>query len=141
MENENPLKSSKVGWPFWIPVILTTIPFTILFLHLSPDYKSYPWWKTAMAGIVGLVPAMLLGLIIQTLWAIVVAVAKGKFILVDFFFTFLLLAFGAGLTLFNLRENVLDTNTESLVFFFIIVPLIGFYVRKRTKRKANNFKN
>ena len=88
-----------------------------------------------MAGIVGLIPAILLGLIVQTLWAIVVAVAKGHFILVDFFFALLLLAFGAGLTWFNLRENILDANTESLIFFFIIVPLIGFYVRKRTKDK------
>jgi hypothetical protein len=135
VENENPLKSSKVGWPFWIPVILTTIPFTIFFLHLSPDYKSYPWWKTGMAGIVGLVPALLLGLVIQTIWAIVVAVAKGNFILIDFFFALLLLAFGAGLTWFNLRENVLDMDTDILIFFFIIVPLIGFYVRKRIKDK------
>jgi hypothetical protein len=135
MENENPMKSSKVGWPFWIPVILTTISFTILFLHLSPDYKSFPWWKIGMAGIIGLVPAMVLGLIVQTLWAIVVAITKGNFILVDFFFALLLLTFGAGLTWFNLRENILDGNNESLIFFLIIVPLIGFYVSKRIKEK------
>jgi hypothetical protein len=136
MENEiSPLKSSKVGWPFWIPTILTTIPFTILFLHLFPDHEPLPWWKITMAGIIGLMPAMVLGLIVQTLCAIVVAAAKGNFILVDCFFAFLLLAFCAGLTWFNLREGVVFSETEIWVFFIVLTPLVGFYVRRRTKRK------
>jgi hypothetical protein len=135
MENAlPPLKSSKVGWPFWILTILTTIPFTILFLHLSPDHEPLPWWKITMAGIIGLMPAMVLGLIVQTLWAIVVAVAKGNFILVDCFFALLLLAFCAGLTWFNLREGVMYSETEIWVFFIVLTPLVGFYVRKRNKR-------
>ena len=136
MEKEIPPPgSSKVGWPFWITAILTTVPFTILFLHISPDYKSFPWWKIAMAGIVGLMPAVILGLIVQTLWDIVIAIAKGNFILVDFLFALLLLAFFAGLTWFNLREGILDSGKESWIFFIVIVPLIGFYVRKRIQRK------
>jgi hypothetical protein len=135
MENETPLKSSKVGWPFWIPVILTTIPFTVFFLHLSPDYKTFPWWKTAMAGIVGLIPAMVVGLFVQLLWGVVVAIAKGNFILVDFLFALLLLAFGAGLIWINLRENIVESDGEILIYFSIIVPLVGFYIRKRTKQE------
>jgi hypothetical protein len=135
MENEIPQPgSSRIGWPFWIPTILATVPFTILFLHSCSDYKTFPWWKTGMAGVVGLAPAMLLGLIVQTLWAIVVAVAKGNFILVDFFFMLLLLAFGAGLTWLNLRENIMSSQTEIWLFLIVITPLVGFYVRKRTKR-------
>ena len=87
-----------------------------------------------MAGIVGLMPAMVLGLIIQTLWAIVTAVAKGNFILVDCFFALLLLAFCAGLTWFNLREGVMYSETEIWVFFIVLTPLVGFYVRNRIKR-------
>ena len=89
-----------------------------------------------MAGIIGLMPAMIVGLIVQLLWDIVVAIAKGNFILIDFFFVLLLLAFGAGLTWFNLRENIADSDRQSeWLFALIISPLIGLYVRKRMKRK------
>jgi hypothetical protein len=137
MENEiPPQKSSKVGCPFWIPTILTVVPFTILFLHFVPKDVSLPWWKIIMAGVIGLMPAMVLGLIVQTLWAIVIAVAKGNFILLDFFFALLLLAFCAGLTWFNFKEGVMLSETEIwVVFIFVLTPLIGFYVRKRIKQK------
>jgi len=86
-----------------------------------------------MAGIIGLMPAMILGLTVQTLWAIAVAVAKGNFILVDFFFVLLLLALGGGLAWFNIRENILDSEAEQWIYYLIIVSVIGFYIRKRLK--------
>jgi hypothetical protein len=137
MENDaTPPGSSKVGWPFWIPTILTTFPFTLLFLHFVSSTESLSCWKIVMALVIGLAPAMVTGLIVQTVWAIVAAMAKGNFIIMDFFFVLLILAICAGFTWLNMRFDHDSSETQlSLVFWIILFPAIGFYVRKRIKQR------
>src|SRR5260370_41677384 len=95
MQNEaEQMRSSPVGWPFWVSVLVTAVPFTILFGFFATRQPHDPiaWWEWALALPLGLMPAMLLGLVVQTVWSICISAAHGVFGLVDGVFALLLLA-------------------------------------------------
>lgn len=131
------VKSSRVGWPFWIPVILTAIPFTVLFgvFATNGPHDPIPWWEWIFAIPIGLTPALLLGLVVQTLWSIGIAAKQKRFTLLDGLFAVFLLALGGILGWICWRNGVPVTDTIiGLYFFLVLLPLVRIYVRKRSKQ-------
>lgn len=125
--------SSKVGLLFWLVVVSSNIPFTLLFLHLVADNpSSLEWWKWPLAVIIGLLPALLLGLIIQTIWDLVEATLKGFVKLTDYLFMTCLLGVSLcfGWFLWCIPEPW-GNNMSMAVLEVVLFPLIGFYFRKR----------
>jgi hypothetical protein len=131
------IASSKVGWPFWIPVIIFTIPFTMLFLHLFSDGSSSlrPWWQPLVVLPVGLMPSLLIGLIVQTIWDVSTSAARGKFTIIDAAFCLFLLALCAVFAWVSLKwPNIFSDNFPAHFLWLVLLPLITLYIRKRKKQ-------
>jgi hypothetical protein len=130
-------KSPPVGWPFWTPVLLTTIPFTLLFRFFvnSTPHDPIPWWDWIFAIPIGLLPALLLGLIVQTLWSVGVAVKQKRFTPFDGLFALLMLALSAipGWLYWRIGERF-DCTIITTFIYLVIWPLVGIYARKRGKQ-------
>ena len=137
MQNEPAqIKSSRVGWPFWISVFLATIPFTVVFgvwVTRNP-HDPISWWEWLFAIPIGLMPAMVLGLVVQTIWSICVAAKQSTFRLLDGVFVLLLLVLcGVAGWMYWLLGDRFEDVVLTLFFFVIIWPLIRIYLRRRTK--------
>jgi hypothetical protein len=129
--------SPVVGWPFWIPVFLTAIPFTVLFgiWVTQSTHESLSWWLWMLAVPIGLMPAIILGLIVQTVWGIGVAAREGRFDWFDAVFAVLLLLLCAGLGfLYWLSEQWFEVVIRAY-FLLIIVPMVGLYVQRRERSR------
>jgi len=131
-----PVQSSRVGWPFWIPVLLTAIPFTVGFGVWATRNPHDPiaWWEWLFAIPIGLMPAMVLGLVVQTIWSCCVAARRREFGLLDGLFALLLLVLCVipGWLYWRLEDRFEDAG---LTFFWLVIicPLIRIYVRRRSK--------
>lgn len=137
------LKRSRIGWPFWIPVLLTTIPFTVLFgiLVTSSPHDPISWWEWFFAIPIGLLPALVLGLVVQTLWSIGIAAQQKRFRWFDGLFDLVMLTLGAIPGWIYSRASERFQSSMTLYFFVIlyfslvIYPLLHIYVRRRSKAK------
>jgi hypothetical protein len=133
--------SSVVGWPFWIPVLLTAIPFTVLFgiWAIQSTHESLSWWLWMLAVPIGLMPAMILGLIVQTVWGICVAVRENRFDLFDALFAVFLLLLCAGLGFLYWLPELWFEGVMRAYVLLIIAPVLGLYVhrRERSRRMLN----
>ena len=129
--------SSVVGWPFWVPVFLTAISFTVLFgiWVIRSTHEPLSWWLWMLAVPIGLMPAMILGLIVQTGWGIRIAVRENRFDLFDALFAVFLLLLSAGLGfLYWLPEQWFEGVMRAYALF-IIFPMVRFYVYRRERSR------
>jgi hypothetical protein len=127
-----------VGWPFWIPIILTTIPFTVLFAiwATKSTHEQIPWWQWIYAVPIGLMPAMVLGLVVQTIWSIGVAASEGRFDWFDAMFVMFLVLLSAGVGLLYWRFEQWIEELLLVYIFVIMVPIVRFYVSRRIHSSA-----
>jgi hypothetical protein len=130
-------KSSPVGWPFWIPVVLTTIPFTVWFgiMVTRRSHDPIAWWEWIFAIPIGLFPAMVLGLVVQVLWKIGCAARQKRFGPLDGLFVLLLLALCVVPGWLYWRFD--DGAVVGIFLLTCLCPLIGDYVRWRAKKRED----
>jgi hypothetical protein len=127
--------SSVVGWPFWIPVFLTAIPFAALFgiWVIQITHEPLSWWLWMLAVPIGLMPAMILGLIVQTAWSIRIAVRENRFDWFDALFAAFLLLLCAGLGLLYWRSEQWFEVVMRVYVLLIIFPMVRLYVQRRER--------
>jgi uncharacterized membrane protein YfcA len=126
-------RSSTIGWLFWISVFLTVIPFSVLFgaWVVWSTHENIRWWLWVLAIPMGLMPAMIVGLIVEATRSIWIAAQRKRFDWFDAMFVLLLLILCAGIGVLYWR---FDERLEPFLRFFtilIIVPLMGCYIHKR----------
>ena len=82
---------------------------------------------------IGLMPAMILGLIVQTVWGIRIAVRENRFDLFDALFAMFLLLLCGGLGfLYWLPEQWFEVVMGAYVSL-IIAPMVGLYIQRRER--------
>lgn len=131
-------RSSEGGWPFWIPVIVTTIPFVVLVDVLLADgvNETVPRWQWIVIALpVGLAFAMILGLFVHTVWSIRVAVGEKRFDWFDAMFALFLLALCAGLGFLYWRYEQWFEVLLRIYVIVIIFPMVGFYIHRRERSR------
>lgn len=104
----------------------------MFFWQFATSSEAQPWWKFFLAIPIGLVPALVLGLIVQTVWDTIKATVQGSVVFRDYLFMLCILAIctGFGWILYIYPDSWRESLPMEL-FAFILFTVIVLYIRKR----------
>lgn len=136
-QTEQMPKSSRVGRPFWLSVLITVAPFTLFVFWFGNSVEPQPWWKILLAILIGLAPALVVGLIVQTLWAVIEATIQKRFKRIDYLLMLLVLCLSGigGIAIWKLPESQHDTILN-LAMFLLFSLVVAYGVRSWSRSKG-----